>query len=99
MLRTGGTLYANGISTVKNCQDFDCTYPLFVLATKHGHLDAAYQVGTYLRMTGAATGRAPKPFSSSAKPPQPSDGELSLSKSTCEGVKWLKHSAEHATTK
>ena len=38
--------YANGLGTVKNCQDFDCTYPLFVLAAKHGHPDAVDQAGT-----------------------------------------------------
>ena len=49
-------------------------------------------------MAGAAARRAPKPFSSSAKPPQRSNGELGLSKSPRKGVKWLKCSAEHATT-
>ena len=38
--------YANGLSTIKNCQDFDCAYLLFILAAKHGHPDAAYQAGT-----------------------------------------------------
>ncbi|KAF9018099.1 HCP-like protein, partial [Hymenopellis radicata] len=38
--------YANGIGTVKNKQDFDRAYPLFVLAAKHGHADAAYRAGT-----------------------------------------------------
>ena len=34
--------YTNSLGTVKNRQDFDCTYPLFVLAAKHGYPDAAY---------------------------------------------------------
>ena len=38
--------YANGIGTHKNRQDFDRAFPLFVLAAKHGHPDAAYRAGT-----------------------------------------------------
>ena len=38
--------YANGLGSVKNRQDFDCAYLLFVLAAKHGHPDAAYRAGT-----------------------------------------------------
>jgi TPR repeat protein len=39
-------IYANSIGTFKNKQDFDRAYPLFVLAAKHNHADAAYRAGT-----------------------------------------------------
>jgi TPR repeat protein len=38
--------FANGIGTVRNKQDFDRAFPLFVLAAKHGHPDACYRAGT-----------------------------------------------------
>jgi TPR repeat protein len=38
--------YANGIGTVRNRQDFDRAFPLFVLSAKHGHPDACYRAGT-----------------------------------------------------
>lgn len=35
--------YANGIGTARSKQDFDRAFPLFMLAAKHGHPDAAYR--------------------------------------------------------
>jgi TPR repeat protein len=102
--------FANGIGTVKNKQDFDRAYPLFVLAAKHGHPDAAYRAGTccengwgcrresakaltFFRKAGAAL----HPGAMYRLGIAELNGELGLSKSPKEGVKWLKRSAEHAT--
>ncbi|KAF8652879.1 hypothetical protein AX16_004100 [Volvariella volvacea WC 439] len=102
--------YANGIGTPKNKQDFDRAYPLFVLAAKHGHPDAAYRAGTccengwgcrresakalqFFRKAGAAQ----HPGAMYRLGIAELNGELGLSKSPKEGVKWLKRSAEHAT--
>jgi TPR repeat protein len=102
--------YANGIGTVKNKQDFDRAYPLFVLAAKHGHPDAAYRAGTCLENGWGCRREAAKAvgfFRKAAAALHPGamyrlgiaelNGELGLSKSPKEGVKWLKRSAEHAT--
>ncbi|KAK1226448.1 Chitin synthase 4 [Marasmius sp. AFHP31] len=102
--------YANGIGTTRNKQDFDRAYPLFVLAAKHGHIDAAYRAGTccengwgcrresakalqFFRKAGAAS----HPGAMYRLGIAELNGELGLSKSPKEGVKWLKRSAEHAT--
>jgi TPR repeat protein len=102
--------YANGIGTVKNKQDFDRAYPLFVLAAKHGHPDAAYRAGTccengwgcrresakalqFFRKAGAAL----HPGAMYRLGVAELNGELGLSRSPREGIKWLKRSAEHAT--
>ncbi|KAG6853542.1 hypothetical protein C0991_003400 [Blastosporella zonata] len=101
--------FANGIGTPKGKQDFDRAYPLFVLATKHGHPDAAYRAGTctengwgcrresakaltYFRKAGASL----HPGAMYRLGIAELNGELGLSKSPKEGVKWLKRSAEHA---
>ena len=102
--------YANGLGTVKNYQDFDCTYPLFVLAAKHSHPDAAYRAGTCCENGWGCHQESTKAiqfFHQAAAALHPSamyhlgipelNGELSLSKSPHEGVKWLKHSGEHTT--
>ncbi|KAG5634634.1 hypothetical protein H0H81_001324 [Sphagnurus paluster] len=102
--------YANGIGTIKNKQDFDRAYPLFVLAAKHGHADAAYRAGTccengwgcrresakaltFFRKAGAAQ----HPGAMYRLGIAELNGELGLSRSPKEGIKWLKRSAEHAT--
>jgi uncharacterized protein len=102
--------YANGIGTVKNKQDFDRAYPLFVLAAKHGHPDAAYRAGTCCENGWGCRREAAKAltfFRKAGAALHPGamyrlgitelNGELGLSKSPKEGVKWLKRSAEHAT--
>ncbi|KAJ7070705.1 hypothetical protein C8F01DRAFT_1216494 [Mycena amicta] len=81
--------YANGIGTVKNKQDFDRAYPLFVLAAKHSHPDAAYRAGT--------SAAALHPGAMYRLGIAELNGELGLSKSPKEGIKWLKRSAEHAS--
>ncbi|KAJ7269385.1 hypothetical protein B0H12DRAFT_1009595 [Mycena haematopus] len=102
--------YANGIGTAKNKQDFDRAYPLFVLAAKHGHPDAAYRSGTCCENGWGCRRESAKAlqfFRKAAAALHPGamyrlgiaelNGELGLSKSPKEGVKWLKRSAEHAT--
>jgi uncharacterized protein len=103
--------YANGLGTVKNRQDFDRAYPLFVLATKHGHPDAAYRAGTCCENGWGCrreSAKAVQFYRKAAAAQHPGamyrlgvaelNGELGLSRSPREGVKWLKRSAEHATT-
>ncbi|THG96313.1 hypothetical protein EW026_g5499 [Hermanssonia centrifuga] len=102
--------YANGIGTHKNRQDFDRAFPLFVLAAKHGHPDAAYRAGTCCENGWGCRRESAKAltfYKKAAAALHPGamyrlgiaelNGELSLSKSPKEGVKWLKRSAEHAT--
>ncbi|KAH9486430.1 Chitin synthase regulator SKT5 [Psilocybe cubensis] len=102
--------YANGIGTVKNKQDFDRAYPLFVLAAKHNVPDAAYRAGVCCENGWGCRRESPKAlqfFRKAAAALHPGamyrlgiaelNGELGLSKSPKEGVKWLKRSAENAT--
>lgn len=102
--------YANGIGTVKSKQDFDRAYPLFVLAAKHGHPDASYRAGTCCENGWGCRRESAKALTfyrkaNAALHPGAMyrlgiaelNGELGLSKSPKEGVKWLKRSAEHAT--
>ncbi|KLO20148.1 HCP-like protein [Schizopora paradoxa] len=102
--------YANGIGTKDNKQDFDRAYPLFVLAAKHGHPDAAYRAGTCCENGWGCRRESAKAiqfFRKAAASLHPGamyrlgiaelNGELGLSKRPKEGVKWLKRSAEHAT--
>ena len=102
--------YANGIGTTKNRQDFDRAYPLFVLAAKHNHPDAAYRAGTCCENGWGCRRESAKAlqfFRKAAAALHPGamyrlgiaelNGELGLSKRPKEGVKWLKRSAEHAT--
>jgi TPR repeat protein len=102
---------ANGIGTNRSRQDFDRAYPMFVLAAKHGHADAAYRAGTCCENGWGCrreSAKAVQFFRKAAAALHPGalyrlgiaelNGELGLSKRPKEGVKWLKRSAEHATT-
>ncbi|KAF8529579.1 hypothetical protein BU17DRAFT_36443 [Hysterangium stoloniferum] len=102
--------YANGLGTVKGRQDFDRAYPLFVLAAKHGHPDAAYRAGTCCENGWGCrreSAKAVQFYRKAAAAQHPGamyrlgvaelNGELGLSRSPREGVKWLKRSAENAT--
>ncbi|KAI0347575.1 HCP-like protein [Trametopsis cervina] len=102
--------YANGIGTHKGKQDFDRAFPLFVLAAKHGHPDAAYRAGTCCENGWGCRRDSAKAltfYRKAAAALHPGsmyrlgiaelNGELGLSKSPKEGVKWLKRSAESAT--
>jgi len=102
--------FANGIGTVKSKQDFDRAYPLFILAAKHNHPDAAYRAGTCCENGWGCRRESAKAltfFRKAGAALHPGamyrlgiaelNGELGLSKRPKEGVKWLKRSAEHAT--
>lgn len=102
--------YANGIGTVRGKQDFDRAFPLFILAAKHGHVDACYRAGTCCENGWGCrrdSGKAVQFFRKAGAAQHPGamyrlglaelNGELGLSKMSKEGVKWLKRSAEHAT--
>ncbi len=102
--------YANGIGTSSGKQSFDKAYPLFVLAAKHGHPDAAYRAGTCTEKGWGCrkdSGKALQFYRKAASQGHPGsmyrlataelNGELGLKKSAKEGVKWLKRSAEAAT--
>lgn len=102
--------YANGIGTYKNKQDFDRAYPMFVLAAKHGHPDAAYRAGTCLENGWGCRRESAKAlgfFRKAAAASHPGalyrlgiaelNGELGCNKNPREGVKWLKRSAENVT--
>jgi TPR repeat protein len=101
---------ANGIGTVRGKQDFDRAFPLFILAAKHGHVDACYRAGTCCENGWGCrrdSAKAVQFFRKAGAAQHPGamyrlglaelNGELGLSKNTKEGVKWLKRSAEHAT--
>ena len=103
--------YTNGLGTVKNCQEYDCAYPLFVFATQHGHPDPAYRAGTCCENGWGCCRESAKTVQFSCKATavlHPGamhrlgiaelNGEVGISKSPREGVKWLKHSTEHTTT-
>ncbi|KAH9914910.1 HCP-like protein [Epithele typhae] len=102
--------YANGIGTNKGRQDFDRAFPLFVLAAKHGHPDAAYRAGTCCENGWGCrreSAKAVQFYKKAAAARHPGalyrlgiaelNGELGLAKSPREGVKYLKRSAEAAT--
>ena len=102
--------FANGIGTHKNRQDFDRAFPLFILAAKHGHPDAAYRAGTCCENGWGCrreSAKAVQFYRKAAASSHPGalyrlgiaelNGELGMSKRPKEGVKWLKRSAEHAT--
>ena len=102
--------YTNGLGTVKNRQDYGHAYPHFVLAAQHGHPDAAYRAGTCCENGWGCRRESAKTIQfchKAAAALHPSamhrlgvaelNGEVGLSKSPREGVKWLKHSVEHTT--
>jgi TPR repeat protein len=60
--------YANGLGTARGKQDFERAYPLFVLAAKHGHPDAAYRAVRAARTAGAAGASRPRRSRSSRRP-------------------------------
>ena len=102
--------YTNGLGTIKNRQDYDCTYPLFVLAAQHGHPDTVYWAGTCCENGWGCRRESAKTVQFSYKAAaalhpgamhhlgiSELNGEVGLLKSPHEGVKWLKHSTEHTT--
>ena len=103
--------FANGLGTSKpGRQDFDSAFPLFVLAAKRGHADAAFRAGTCVENGWGCKREASKAVqfykrAAAAKHPGAMyrlgiaalHGELSVQENKREAVTWLKRSAEHAT--
>ena len=102
--------YTNRLGTVKNHQDYDRAYPLFILAAQHGHPDAAYRASTCCkngwgcRRESAKTVQFSRKAAAALHPGAMHrlgvaelNGEVGLSKSPHKGIKWLKHSTEHTT--
>ncbi|KAF8940718.1 hypothetical protein BGZ58_005046 [Dissophora ornata] len=100
--------YASGFA--KGKPDFDKAFPLWVQASKHGHPDAAYRTGRCYdegRGTRKDSARAVQFYRKAASANHPGAmwrlgvvtlyGELGLTASPRDGVKWLKRSAQAAT--
>ncbi|KAF9897866.1 hypothetical protein BX616_004856 [Lobosporangium transversale] len=100
--------YASGFA--KGKPDFDKAFPLWVQASKHGHPDAAYRTGKcYDEGLGVRkdSARAVQFYRKAASANHPGAmwrlgvvtlyGELGLTASPRDGVKWLKRSAQAAT--
>ncbi|KAJ9104399.1 Chitin synthase regulator 2 [Naganishia adeliensis] len=103
--------YANGIGTVRGKQDFEKAFPLFQLAAKHGHPDGAYRAGTCCEHGWGCRRESAKAVQFYRKAAASLhagamyrlgtaelNGALGLAMRPKEGVKWLKRSAENATT-
>ncbi|KAF9956687.1 hypothetical protein BGZ72_002573 [Mortierella alpina] len=100
--------FASGFARGK--PDFDKAFPLWVQASKHGHPDGAYRTGRcYDEGLGTRkdNARAVQFYRKAASANHPGAmwrlgvvtlyGELGLSASPRDGVKWLKRSAQAAT--
>ncbi|KAF9363832.1 hypothetical protein BGX34_003210 [Mortierella sp. NVP85] len=100
--------YASGFS--KGKPDYDKAFPLWMQASKHGHPDAAYRTGRcYDEGLGIRkdNARAVQFYKKSASANHPGAmwrlgvitlyGELGVSMSSRDGVKWLKRAAQAAT--
>ncbi|KAI9362666.1 hypothetical protein BD770DRAFT_381523 [Pilaira anomala] len=106
-----GNLFASGLLSKKGKNEFDKAFPLFVQATKHHHADAAYRAAKcYEDGLGCRRdySKAVQFYKKAATLNHPGsmyrlgvadvNGELGLSKNPRDGVKWLKRSAEAATS-
>lgn len=102
--------YANGLGTHRNRQDFDKAYPLFILAAKRGHTDAAYRAGTCCENGWGCkrdSAKAVSFFKKAAAAKHPGalyrlgiaqlNGELGLAGDKRAAVNLLQRSAEYAT--
>ncbi|KAI8642953.1 hypothetical protein BD408DRAFT_415610 [Parasitella parasitica] len=106
-----GNLFASGLLSKKGKNEFDKAFPLFVQATKHHHADAAYRAAKcYEDGLGCRRdySKAVQFYKKAATLNHPGsmyrlgvadvNGELGISKNPRDGVKWLKRSAEAATS-
>lgn len=102
--------YANGLASTQSKPQFDRAYPLFVLAAKHSHADAAYRAGTCSERGWGCqkdSSRAVGFYKKAAAQGHPGamfrlamaelNGELDLKKNAKEGIKWIRLSADLAT--
>ncbi|ORZ18142.1 hypothetical protein BCR42DRAFT_413235 [Absidia repens] len=105
-----GNLYASGLLSRKNKNEFDKAFPLFIQASKHHHPDAAYRAAKcYEDGLGSRkdSSKAVQFYRKAATLNHPGamyrmgvaevNGELGISKNARDGVKWLKRAAEAAT--
>ncbi|KAI9301911.1 hypothetical protein BJ944DRAFT_270737 [Cunninghamella echinulata] len=105
-----GNLYASGLLSKKNKNEFDKAFPLFVQASKHHHPDAAFRTAKcYEDGLGSRkdSSKAVQFYRKAAALNHPGamyrlgvaevNGELGISKNARDGVKWLKRAAEAAT--
>ncbi|KAG0169502.1 hypothetical protein DFQ28_002291 [Apophysomyces sp. BC1034] len=105
-----GNLYASGLLSRKDKNEFDKAFPLFVQASKHHHADAAYRAAKcYEDGLGSRkdSAKAIQFYRKAATLNHPGsmyrlgmaevNGELGISKNPRDGVKWLKRAAEAAT--
>lgn len=102
--------YANALGSSTGKPQFDKAYPLFVLAAKHSHADAAYRAGTCTERGWGCrkdSSKAVQFFKKAAAQGHPGamfrlaiaelNGDLGFKKNAKEGVKWIKLSADMAT--
>ncbi|KGO78345.1 Tetratricopeptide-like helical [Penicillium italicum] len=105
-----GDGYASGLFS-KGVEDHDRAFPLFIAASKHGHVEACYRTalcyefGWGCRVDG---GRAVQFYRQAASKNHPGAmmrmanaciaGDMGLGKRYREGVKWLKRATESADT-
>ncbi|KAI8638646.1 hypothetical protein BD408DRAFT_422742 [Parasitella parasitica] len=104
-------MYAAGLLSKAGKPDFDKSFPLFVQSAKHHHPDAAYRTAKcYEDGLGTTKNKAKavQYYRKAATLSHPGamyrlglaemKGELALSRNVRDGHKWLKRSAEAATT-
>ncbi|CAI7590928.1 unnamed protein product [Penicillium glandicola] len=105
-----GDGYASGLFS-KGVEDHDRSFPLFVAASKHGHVEACYRTalcyefGWGCRVDGS---RAVQFYRQAASKNHPGammrmanaciSGDMGLGKRYREGVKWMKRATESADT-
>ncbi|EAW15241.1 putative chitin synthase activator (Chs3) [Aspergillus clavatus NRRL 1] len=98
--------YASGLFS-KGKEDYDRAFPLFVAASKHGHVEACYRTALCYEFgwgTRVEAARAQQFYRQAASKNHPGAmlrmakaclaGDMGLGKRYREGVKWLKRAAE-----
>ncbi|PYH81646.1 putative chitin synthase activator [Aspergillus uvarum CBS 121591] len=100
--------YASGLFS-KGKEDYDRAFPLFVAASKHGHVEACYRAALCFEFgwgTRVEAARAQQFYRQAASKNHPGAmlrmskaclaGDMGLGKRYREGIKWLKRAAESA---
>ncbi|PYH41233.1 putative chitin synthase activator (Chs3) [Aspergillus saccharolyticus JOP 1030-1] len=100
--------YASGLFS-KGKEDYDRAFPLFVAASKHGHVEACYRAALCFEFgwgTRVDAARAQQFYRQAASKNHPGAmlrmskaclaGDMGLGKRYREGIKWLKRAAESA---
>ncbi|KAL4893267.1 hypothetical protein BDV59DRAFT_201856 [Aspergillus ambiguus] len=101
-----GDGYASGLFS-KGREDYDRAFPLFVAASKHGHVEACYRTALCYEFgwgTRVEAARAQQFYRQAASKNHPGAmlrmaqaclaGDMGLGKRYREGIKWLKRAAE-----